>query len=336
MCCSFELQKEVKDLNLESEKLIEMLYKMIEIRLFEEEAEKLFMKGLVHGTMHLSVGEEAVAVGSIFALRQDDYITSTHRGHGHMIAKGGDLKRMFAEFLGKDTGYCHGLGGSMHIADASLYHLGATGVVSSGIPIAVGAALAIKKKKEDRVVLSFFGDGASNEGPFYESLNMAAIWKLPVIFLCENNMYAMSASVKKFVPLENISDKAKAFNMPGITVDGMDVLAVYEVVRSAVDKVRNNEGPVLIEAKTYRYKGHSKSDLNLYRTKEEIEEWKKRDPIENFVKYLKNMNIIDDQKIEDIYTDINKKIAEAVEFALNSPEPSLEEALSFIYAPEVR
>ncbi|MGB9811322.1 MAG: thiamine pyrophosphate-dependent dehydrogenase E1 component subunit alpha [Thermovenabulum sp.] len=317
--------------NIDEKLLTNMLYTMKKIRAFEENAEKLFMEGLVHGTMHLSVGEEAVATGAILALRSDDYIASTHRGHGHMIAKGGDFKRMFAEFLGKRTGYCKGLGGSMHIADASLYHLGATGVVSSAIPIAVGAALAIRKKGLDKIVLSFFGDGASNEGLFYESVNMAAIWNLPVIFLCENNMYAMSASVKKFVPVENISDKAKAFNIQGVTVDGMDVIAVYEVVKEAAESVRKNSIPILIEAKTYRYKGHSKSDLNLYRTKEEIEEWKKKDPIDNFSKKLKDMGILTDERIIEIDREIESEIESAVEFAKSSPEPILNEALDLIY-----
>lgn len=322
----------IKLLDLDQNILIEMLRKMIMIRAFEEESEKLFMKGLVHGTMHLSEGEEAVAVGAVFAIKKTDYITSTHRGHGHMIAKGGDLKKMFAEFLGKDTGYCHGLGGSMHIADSNLFHLGATGVVAAGIPIATGAALALQMQEKNSIVLSFFGDGAANEGIFFESLNMAKIWELPIVFICENNMYAMSASVKKFIPTINISERAKAFDIPGITIDGMDVMAVYESVKEASERARTGNGPTLIEAKTYRYKGHSKSDLNLYRTKEEIEEWKKKDPIENFISKLKQLNIIDDEIVKNIYDKIDREIKEAVNFALNSPEPKFEEIFKYVYS----
>ncbi|MEM3573786.1 MAG: thiamine pyrophosphate-dependent dehydrogenase E1 component subunit alpha [Nitrososphaeria archaeon] len=318
-------------MDIDEDLLKKMLKTMMKIRAFEEKAEDLFMKGLVHGTMHLSIGEEAVATGTILAIKEQDYITSTHRGHGHMIAKGGNLKKMFSEFLGKASGYCYGLGGSMHIADATLSHLGATGIVSSGIPIGVGAALAIKKLNKDNIVVTFFGDGASNEGLFYESVNMAAIWDLPIIFLCENNQYAMSASVKKFIPTANISDKAKAFNIKGITIDGMDVLEVYETVYNAAQEVRLTKKPVLIEAVTYRYKGHSKSDLNLYRTKDEIDEWMKRDPINNLKRKMKDMNILTDEEIALMENEINSEIKEAVDFAINSPEPTLEKALSFIY-----
>lgn len=311
---------------------IEMLKRMMLIRAFEEKAEELFMRNLVHGTMHLSVGEEAVAVGSIFALNREDYITSTHRGHGHMIAKGGDIKKMFAEFLGKDTGYCHGRGGSMHIADFSLNNIGATGIVGAGIPIATGAAFAIKYMRRKEIVLCFFGDGAANEGTFYESLNMASIWNLPIIFMCENNMYAMSSPVSKFIPTPNISDRAKSFSIPGVTVDGMDVIAVYEVTKEAADRARNGGGPTLIEAKTYRYKGHSKSDKNVYRTKEEIEEWKKKDPIVNFIKKLKELGDLNDKTLESIKNDIEKTIEEGVNFALNSKEPSPDTLMWYVYA----
>ena len=311
---------------------IEMLKRMILIRAFEEKAEELFMRNLVHGTMHLSVGEEAVAVGSIFALNREDYITSTHRGHGHMIAKGGDIKKMFAEFLGKDTGYCHGRGGSMHIADFSLNNIGATGIVGAGIPIATGAAFAIKYMRRKEIVLCFFGDGAANEGTFYESLNMASIWNLPIIFMCENNMYAMSSPVSKFIPTPNISDRAKSFSIPGVTVDGMDVIAVYEVTKEAADRARNGGGPTLIEAKTYRYKGHSKSDKNVYRTKEEIEEWKKKDPIVNFIKKLKELGDLNDKTLESIKNDVEKTIEEGVNFALNSKEPSPDTLMWYVYA----
>ncbi len=321
---------------LTKEELLLMLKKMMLIRAFEEEAEKLFMKNLVHGTMHLSVGEEAIPVGAISALKNTDYITSTHRGHGHMIAKGGDLKKMFAEFLGKDTGYCHGRGGSMHIADFKLHNLGATGIVGAGIPIATGAALAIRIQKKNDIVLSFFGDGAANEGNFFESLNMAAIWKLPIIFLCENNQYAMSSSVKRFVPTPNIADRACAFGIPGIAIDGMDVIAVYETVKVAAERARKGKGPTLIEAKTYRFKGHSKSDKNLYRTKEEIEEWKKKDPIATFINRLKENKILSDKELEEIKEQIDLEIKEAVKFAINSPEPNPETVDNYVYADNNR
>jgi pyruvate dehydrogenase E1 component alpha subunit len=313
---------------------IEMLRKMMLIRAFEEKAEELYMKNLVHGTMHLSVGEEAVAVGAIFALDKTDYITSTHRGHGHMIAKGGDVRLMFAEFLGKETGYCKGRGGSMHIASFALGNLGANGIVSSSIPIGTGAALALKMQKKKQIVLSIFGDGASNEGMFYESLNMAKIWNLPIVYLCENNMYAMSASVKRFVATNDIADKANAFGMPGVVVDGMDVIAVYEVVKEAAERARNGEGPTLIEAKTYRYKGHSKSDLNLYRTKEEIEEWKKKDPINTFVERLKVSQELNDEVYRSLQEEVSKIIEDGVKFAIESPEPSVDSIFDYVYAEE--
>ncbi len=311
-----------------------MLEKMLLIRAFEEKAEKLFMRNLVHGTMHLSAGEEAIPVGAIFAIKSTDYITSTHRGHGHMIAKGGDLKKMFAEFLGKDTGYCHGRGGSMHIADFGLRNLGATGIVGAGIPIATGAALALKMQNKSDVVLAFFGDGAANEGVFFESLNMATIWKLPEIFLCENNQYAMSSPVKRFVPTPNIADRASAFGIPGISIDGMDVIAVYETVKAAAERARSGKGPTLIEAKTYRFKGHSKSDKNLYRTKEEIEEWKKKDPITTFAARLMEIGDLQQNEFENMKEKVNAIIEEAVKFAIDSPEPDPKTVEKFVYADE--
>ncbi len=319
---------------LSKETKLQMLEKMMLIRAFEEQAEKLFMKNLVHGTMHLSIGEEAVAVGAIFALDKSDYITSTHRGHGHMIAKGGNIKKMFAEFLGKETGYCHGRGGSMHIADFSLGNLGATGIVGAGIPIATGAALALKMQGSNNIVLCFFGDGASNEGNFFEALNMAAIWKLPEIFLCENNQYAMSSSVKRFVSVPDIADRACAFGVPGVAVDGMDVIAVYEAVKAAVERARSGKGPTLIEAKTYRYKGHSKSDKNLYRTKEEIEQWKKKDPIKTFTERLFELGELSEKELEMIKNKVQTTISEGVEFAITSKEPDPDTVEKYVYAEE--
>lgn len=317
---------------LTREKLVQALRTMYLIRYFEEKAEELYMKGLVHGTMHLSVGQEATATGAIFALNPDDYIVSTHRGHGHCIAKGADVKLMMAEFLGKETGYCRGRGGSMHIADLKTGNLGANGIVGSGIPIAVGAALAIKLQKDSKVVLSFFGDGAANTGAFHESLNMAAIWRLPVIFLCENNFYAMSMPVSRAFPLENIAERACAYNIPGVVVDGNDFFAVYEATKKAADRARRGEGPTLIECKTYRWKGHSKSDPQRYRTKEEVEMWKRRDPIARFKGQLIANSVISEEEASQIEEEARTLIEEAVRFALESPEPSPENIEREVYA----
>ena len=322
----------MRDLGLGEEKLKLMLRRMHEIRSFEEKAEELYIRGMVHGTMHLSVGQEASAVGAVSALEPDDYILSTHRGHGHCIAKGADIKLMMAEFLGKETGYCRGRGGSMHIADVEAGNLGATGVVGDGIPISVGVGLSIKLQRQDRIVLCFFGDGAANTGSFHEALNMASIWKLPVVFLCENNQYAMSTPVKKAFPIENIADRAAAYGMPGVVVDGNDVLAVYRATKEAVERARRGDGPTFIECKTYRWKGHSKSDQQRYRTREEVEAWKKKDPISRFRSMLIREGIITEEEAERIEREAKETIEEAVRFAQNSPEPSLEGIEEEVYA----
>jgi pyruvate dehydrogenase E1 component alpha subunit len=319
-------------MDLKPERLVEALKTMYLIRYFEEKAEELYMLGMVHGTMHLSVGQEASAVGAIFALEPEDYILSTHRGHGHCIAKGADVKLMMAEFLGKETGYCRGRGGSMHIADMKTGNLGANGIVGSGIPIAVGVGLALKLQKSKRVVLSFFGDGAANTGSFHESLNMAGIWRLPVVFLCENNQYAMSTPVTKVLPVENIADRAYAYGFPGVVVDGNDFFAVYEVTKAAVERARRGEGPTLVECKTYRWKGHSKSDPQRYRTKEEVEAWKKKDPIARLRTHLITNGILSEEEAAEIEEEARKAIEEAVKFAMESPEPSPENIEKEVYA----
>ncbi len=318
--------------SLSKEQLSGMLSKMLEIRTFEEKAEELFALGKVHGTMHLSVGQEASAVGAVSALRPDDWMTSTHRGHGHCIAKNGDLKLMMAEFLGKETGYCRGRGGSMHIADVEGGNLGATGVVGGGIATAVGAALSSKMRGVDQVTLCFFGDGAANMGIFHESLNLAAIWTLPVVFVCENNQYAMSMSVKKALPIRDIADRACAYDMPGVVVDGNDVLAVYDVVEEAVERARAGKGPTLIECKTYRWRGHSKSDAQRYRTREEVESWKKKDPIARFRAYLLKEGVLSEDEIEQIEQEAHELIEEAVAFAESSAEPRVDEIMEGVYA----
>jgi len=316
---------------LSLEDKLEMYRKMYLIRTFEERAEELYMEGKIWGTFHLYVGEEAVAVGACYALRADDYITSTHRGHGHCIAKGADVKRMMAELLARDTGYCHGLGGSMHIADVEKGNLGATGIVGSGIPIATGAALGCKLQKNDKVVLCFFGDGAANTGAFHESVNMAAIFNLPVVFICENNMYAMSFPAQKAFALPDIAERAKGYGIPGVSIDGNNVLEVYETAQIAIERARQGEGPTFIEARTYRWKGHSKSDRQAYRTKEEVREWMNKDPIKFLEKHLRE-ETVREEELENIKKQVEREIEEAINFALESPEPTLEEARRMVYA----
>lgn len=320
-------------LELPPEKLAWMLQKMCEIRYFEEKAEELYVRGQVHGTMHLSIGQEASPVGSIATLGPDDLIIHHHRGHGHTIAKGADITLMMAEFLGKEPGYCRGRGGSMHIADIDGGNLGATGVVASGIPTAVGIALALQMRRSDKILLSFFGDGAANLGEFHESLNMASIWKLPVVFICDNNQYGMSGPMKQMTSVERISTRAIAYNMPGETVDGNDVLAVYEAVSRAVERARAGEGPSLVENVSYRWRGHSKSDRNVYRTQEEIEDWKKRCPIRRFERLLQETGIMTTEETQAIDREAKATIDRAAEEALTFPEPSPEHLEDEVYAP---
>ncbi len=311
---------------------VNMLTQMYEIRFFEETVDDLFARGLVHGTMHLSIGQEASAVGSISALRPEDFILSTHRGHGHCIAKGADIKLMMAEFMGKETGYCRGRGGSMHIADMEGRNLGANGVVGGGIPLAVGVGLSLKMRGTEEIVMGFFGDGAANQGAFHEALNMAAIWDLPVVYVCENNQYGMSMSVSRAFKVENISQRAVGYGMQGMTVDGNDVLQVYEAATEAVERARAGEGPTLLECKTYRWKGHSKSDQERYRTKEEIESWKKKDPIIRFRQLLIDQGVIGEEEAGQIEAEAGRAIAEALEYAKASPEPSVDTILEGLYA----
>ena len=318
------------------EQLKEALRKMYLIRRFEESAEESYMRGLIHGTMHLSIGQEASAVGICMPLTSSDQLTSTHRGHGHCVAKGADISRMFAEFFGKETGYCKGRGGSMHIADVANGNLGANGIVAGGLPIAVGAALAIKKLKKENVVVSFFGDGANNEGAFHESLNMASIWKLPVVFVCENNGYGMSTSTAKSTAVRNIADRAAAYDMPGIIVDDNDLSVVAEASHLACKRARNGDGPSLIESKTYRWRGHSKSDRNRYRTKGEIDDWIAKDPIVRLQNEMKIYGVIDDDAIEELKTAVEKDIATGIEFAKSSAAPSVEDLTAFVYTDEVQ
>ena len=305
---------------------------MWRIRRFEEAVDDLFARGLMHGTMHLSIGQEASATGTCFALRDDDAITSTHRGHGHCIAKGADLERMMAELLAKETGYCRGRGGSMHIADAATGNLGANGIVAGGIPIAAGAGLAYQLQDIDRVVVSFFGDGATNEGAFHEGVNLASIWKLPVVFVCENNKYGMSFSTEKSMAVASVAERASAYGIPGVTVDGNDVEAVHEAVTTAVDRARSGEGPTLVEALTYRWKGHSKSDKNLYRTREEIAEWRDKDPIGRFETLVVDRGVLDAAAVEEVRTAATNDIRDAARRANAAPDADPADLLDAVYA----
>ncbi|GDX21949.1 acetoin:2,6-dichlorophenolindophenol oxidoreductase subunit alpha [Actinomycetes bacterium] len=288
-----------------------LLY-MWRIRKFEEAVEDLFGRGMMHGTMHLSIGQEASPTGMCMALTLQDQITSTHRGHGHCIAKGADLTRMIAELLGKEIGYCGGRGGSMHIADVETGNLGANGVVGGGIPIAAGAALASKMMKKGSVSVSFFGDGAMNEGAFHEAANLAAIWKLPMILFCENNKYGMSSSTEKAFALDNLADRGKGYGIPAVNVDGNDVVDVYEQAKIAVERAQSGQGPTLIVAETYRWKGHSRSDKNLYRTKEEIEEWRERDPIPKFTSKIIEAGLMTKEQCDAIAQEATDAIIAAV------------------------
>jgi acetoin:2,6-dichlorophenolindophenol oxidoreductase subunit alpha len=317
---------------LDRETLRTALHRMHVIRKFEEVAEASYMRGLIHGTMHLSIGQEASAVGAVLALRADDYILSTHRGHGHCIAKGADPARMLAEFFGKENGYCRGRGGSMHIADVDGGNLGANGIVAGGLPIAVGVGMSIKAQKQDRVCLVFFGDGAANEGAFHEALNMASIWKLPVVFVCENNKYGMSMDIAKAMAVSNVADRASAYAMPGVALDGNDLPAVVAATRVAVARARSGGGPSLIECKTYRLRGHSKSDRNLYRTREEIEVWRKRDPILRLQGELIAQGRFEAAELADIEKAAQALIEAALEFAKSSPDPDPAELTRDVYA----
>jgi len=318
----------------DNSKLLDMYRQMLTIRFFEEKVFELYGQNLVPGTIHLYAGEEAVAVGVCANLRKDDYITSTHRGHGHCIAKGARLDKTMAEILGRKTGYCKGKGGSMHIADFSVGMLGATAVVGAGIPIATGAALSIKLRGRDEVAVCFFGDGASNQGTFHEGINLAAVWHLPVVFVCENNLYAMGTRQTRVMLIDNVADRAAGFGIPGVVVDGNDVLAVFEAARVAVEKARRGEGPTLLECKTYRLKGHSRFDPAAYRPKDEVNEWLKKDAIARFQAQLLEMGIITEVEVQRTVEKARNDVEEATKFALESPFPEPAEALDDVYAAE--
>lgn len=305
---------------------------MVTIRQFETMAGELFAEGKIPGFIHLSIGQEGSSVGVCSVLRPDDYLTTTHRGHGHMIAKGADLNKMVAELFGKKTGYCKGKGGSMHIADFSIGFLGANGVVAGGLPIITGAGLSIKMRKTDQVAVCFFGDGAANRGPVHEAMNMASIWKLPIIFCVENNQFASTTRTSYACSVEDISTRAAGYNMPGVSVDANDILAVREAATKAVARARKGEGPTLLENKTYRIKGHFEGDPQKYRNKDEIASWQdKRDPINRFAKELTKKKILNKKKIQQTWDESAAKLQAAVAFAEKSPFPEPEEALEDLF-----
>ena len=328
---SFEDQ--VNRLGLSDETLIGLYRTMCTIRHFEYMADKLYAAGKVHGTMHLSAGQEAVAVGISLAVRSDDYFINHHRGHGHFIAKGADINLMMAEFRGKDTGYNHGRGGSMHIADFQSNNLGANGIVGGGIPQAVGVGVALQMQRRKEICICIFGDGASNEGVFHEAMNMVALWNLPVLYICENNKYGMSMDVERATARLPIAQRAESYGIPWACVDGNDVIAVYDSMKIAADHVRSGEGPYFVEAITYRYFGHSKSDRNLYRSREEIEDWKQnRDPIMRFSRHLLHAEILGESQVKEIDAEAEQVIVRAVEFAEASPEPEPSTLTEYVYA----
>lgn len=313
---------------LSKSKRIEMLRKLMEIRRFEEKTIQLYQQAMIWGYLHPSIGGEGVAVGACQVLSEDDYIISTHRGHAHSIAKGADLNRMMAELFGKATGYCKGRGGSMHIADTDLKMLGANGIVGGGIPISVGAGFGLKMDGNGRVILCFFGDGASNNGVFHEALNMSSIFKLPVIYICENNMYAISMCSKDSVACEDVGKRACAYDMPGYVIDGSDTEEVYETVEKAVKNARKGKGPSLIEAKSYRFGGHHPNDPGEYRDKEEVDHFKENfDPVKNYKEKLIKEKVLTQDKIDAMDKEIIKQVEDSVKYAQESPEPQLDKFL---------
>ena len=315
------------------EKLLHMHKLMLDIRNFDNKVNQMVKKGQVPGMTHFSVGEEAANVGAIAAIGQQDFITSNHRGHGQSIAMEIDLNGMMAEIMGKATGTCKGKGGSMHIADLDNGNLGANGIVGGGMGMAIGAALTQKMKNTGKIVLCCFGDGACNEGTFHETLNLASIWKLPVIFYSINNFYGISTPIKNVINIDYNYQRASAYGIPGHFIeDGNDVVAVYEKMQEAVEYVRNGNGPVLVESVTYRWFGHSTSDPGKYRTKEEVDSWKKKDPILKFRSYLVDNNLATEQELDELDVLSKTAVEDAVKFALNSPEPSYESAFEDIFA----
>ena len=319
-----------------AEKLLDMYQRMWRIRLFEEQAEYQSSQGKVMGALHTYIGEEGVAVPICSHLQDTDYITSTHRGHGHCIAKGADISRMMAELFGRSTGYCKGKGGSMHIADFKVGMLGANGIVAGGFGLATGAGLAAQLRGSGQVAVCFFGDGAANRGPFHENINIGAVWKLPVVYVCENNQFAQWTPQKDVTLVTDIANMSPAYGIPGVQVDGMDPLAVYEAAGEAIDRARRGEGPTLLECKTYRFHGHNFGDPQQYRTREEIAEWAdNRDPIKHLAAHMRDAGILDDEQDADIQKTVQDEITAAVRFAESSPYPTPDELYKDVYSYDI-
>ncbi len=317
---------------ISKEQMKDMYVKMRRIRDFESTAAKLFAEGKIPGFVHLYLGEEAIAPAVCECLRDDDFITSTHRGHGHIIAKGGDLNLMMAELFGRETGYCKGKGGSMHIADRDKGILGANGIVGAGHCIACGAGLSAKLRGTDQVCVCFFGDGSTNQGTFHESLNMASIWKLPIIFVCENNHYGISMSQDRHQAIKDVADRGAAYNIPGIAVDGNDPMAVYEAASEAVARARAGKGPTLLECKTYRQHGHFEGDPAIYKPKEEQAAWMEKDPMPRFAKFLVDNGVCTEEEVKAMDDQVAKEIEDSIAFADAQPIPSLESAVVDVYS----
>ncbi len=320
---------------IEKERLLSIYKTMVKIRKFEEKAIYLFERNALRGSVHPCIGQEAIPAAVCSLLSDRDYITSTHRGHGHCIAKGGELGRTLAELMGKETGYCRGRGGSMHIANVKKGNIGANAIVGAGMPIAAGAALSAKLRGTDQVAVSFFGDGAANQGIFHETINLAAVWKLPVVFICENNEFAISVPVKQSTSVKDIATRASGYGIPGYTVDGNDVFAIDEAAGKAIQRARAGKGPSLIECKTYRWVGHWTGDPEVYRTREEVEEWKKKCPIKRLAEYLSEKKILTKKDIAEIDKDIENQIEKAEEFAINSPEPDPDKVMDGVFSGEL-
>lgn len=301
------------------------------IRRFESRALEMYKSAKIHGTIHVALGQEATCAGAIAALQEHDYVTSTHRGHGHALAKGADPKAMFAELFGRETGSCKGRGGSMHIADVSVGMLGANGIVAGSTPLAVGAALSGRLRGTNNVVACFFGDAGANQGVFHESVNMAAIWKLPVLFICENNQYGVSTRITDVMAVENVADRAQAYGIPGVTVDGQDVELVYETTREMAERARGGHGPCIIECETYRFEGHNFGDPQVYRSREEVERWKQqRDPVVLYREILLERGF--SEQLDKIEEEVEAEIAAAIEWAEQQPRPAAESVTDFVFS----
>jgi len=319
-------------IELSEEILLRMYYKMNQARFFEEKVEDLLKRGIIDETVYLSKGEEATGVVSGLALEKGDLVSMTHRGHAQAIGFGLDVNLMMAELLGKSTGYCKGKGGSLHIADVQNGNIGANGIVGGGFTLSCGAALTQKHKKTGQVVLCFAGDGATNEGSFHEAMNLASVWKLPIVFLIENNLYGMSTPISKHMNIENISDRGAGYNIPGLTIDGTDFLEIYDVMTKSLRYARAGRGPVLVEAKTYRFCGHSSDDPQVYRSTEEVQQWQEKDPLFRLKKYLQENRVFTGKQLETIEGEAKSSIEQAAEFALESLEPDITTVLEDVYA----